>query len=89
MNPYFQQILDQFKGDIKFKELRGKLALSPDEFIYMIETDHGIYYVFETDFIDNFDYIIQQVKERTEGFSNFVEAKFPLEKFEETPSAKY
>ena len=84
--PDFQRLLDQFEGELKFNCLVGKLEVSPDEFIYTIETDQGIYYIFETDDISDsegmsgFDYIIKQIKDRTESFSSFVEAKHPLEK---------
>ena len=87
MKPNFQQLLDQFEGNIQFKELIGNLNLSPDENIYMIETDQGVYYIFETDYVFNFDALIKQVKERTEHFSHFVKAKLPPEQFEDTPLA--
>lgn len=84
MNPDFQQLLDQYEGQLTFKELKGKLSLSPDEFIYMIETDQGMYFVFETDDLYSFDYIVQQVKKGTQSFSHFIEAKIPPETFKET-----
>ncbi|SRR6266567_3303696 len=86
MKPQFQQLLDQYQGDLKFERLEGTLELSPDEFLYMIETDQGMYYIFETDYIldsegmGGFEYIVMQIKERTEHLSHFVEAKHPLEK---------
>lgn len=93
MNPQFQRLLDQYQGELSFNKMTGKISISPDEFIYMIETDQGTYYIFETDDISDsegiksFDYINKQIKSRTEGFLSFVEAKYPLEK--DVPSEKY
>lgn len=89
MKTDFQQLLNQFKGNLVFKKMIGELQLSPDEYIYMLETDQGIYYIFETDYISDFNYIIKQVKERTKRLSNFIEAKQPFSKFEDIPAAKY
>jgi hypothetical protein len=89
MNTNFQKLLDSFKGNIEFKELIEKLRISPDEYISIIETDQGTFYIFETDYISDFDYIVEQVRTRTEKFSYFVEAKLPPEKFEDIPAAKY
>jgi hypothetical protein len=85
----FQKILDQYKGNLTFKSMTGEINALPDEVLYMIETDKGTYYVFETDYLEKFDDIKGLIKTRTEYYSEFIEAKSPPEKFEDTPNAKY
>lgn len=85
----FQKILDQYSGNFTFKSVIGKINVSPDEVLYMIETDNGTYYIFETDYLERFDDITDIIKQRTENFSEFIEAKNPPKKFEETTVAKY
>ena len=45
----------------------------------MIETNDGNYYIFQADIVGSFDDIVQLIKKKTEGFSYFVEPKFPSE----------
>lgn len=85
----FQNILDQYKGDLKFESLTGELNLLPDEFLYMIETNKGTYFVFEADYLDSFDYVSSILKERTEHYTEFIEAKNLLEEYKETTLKKY
>ena len=59
--------------------MTDKIELSsPDELLYMIETNDGTYFVFEADYLDSIDYVSKILKERTEHFSEFIEAKNPL-----------
>ncbi len=85
----FQNILDQYKGNLKFESLTGKLNLLPDEFLYMIETNQGTYFVFEADYLDSFDYINKLLKKRTEHYTEFIKAKNPLEEYKEETLKKY
>jgi hypothetical protein len=84
----FQEILDQYKGDLKFESMTGELNID-HETLYMIETDQGAYYVFETDYLDSFDDITDLLKRRTEHYTEFIEANTPIERFEDAPAAKY
>src|SRR5947207_3270716 len=85
----FQKILDQYKGNLKFESLTGELNILPDEFLYMIETNQGSYFVFEADFLDNLDYVKRLLKERTEYFTEFIEARKPLEEYKEETLKNY
>ncbi len=82
--PNFQQLLNQFKGNLVFKRLVATDIVTPDEYLYKIETSDGYYFVFEIDFIENFNYITNFIKNNVGDFKYFVEVKSPAEKFEDT-----
>ncbi len=91
MTPDFQQLLNQFKGNLVFKRLDTTSTVIPDGYddhLYRIETNDGYYYIFEVDFIENFDYVTNYIKRKIGGFKYFVEAKHPPEKFEDTSPFK-
>jgi hypothetical protein len=81
---HFPKILDQFQGNLKFIREVSRNELTPDEFLYRIETDDGHYYLYEVDFIDNFTQITDRITSIIGGYKYFVEAKTPPEKFEDT-----
>ena len=86
--PNFQQLLNQFKGNLVFKRLVATDIVTPDEYLYKIETSDGYYFVFEIDFIENFNYITNFVKNNVGDFKYFVEVKSPADKFEDTSPFK-
>lgn len=88
MKIIFQKILDQYKGNLKFESKTGEIN-DADEFLYMIETNQGTYFIYETDYIGSFDDVVGFLKRRTENFNEFIEAKTPVEKFVDAPAAKF
>src|SRR6266516_849599 len=86
--PDFQRLLDQFKGGLVFKRLIKQDAISYDELLYQIETNDGMYYVLEIDFIYSFDYVTDLINKEIPEYKYFVEVKQPHEKFEDTPPYK-
>lgn len=83
-----QKILDQYKGNLRFESITGEIN-EADEFLYMVETNKGTYFIYETDYIDSFDDVVDFFKRRTKHFTEFIEVKSPFEKFEDTTAAKY
>jgi hypothetical protein len=84
----FQQLLNQFTGNLLFKKLIIVNEVSPDEYLYRIETNDGQYYIFEVDFIDNFKYVTDFIKNNIGDYAYFVAVKKPLEKFQDSSPFK-
>lgn len=59
------------------------------EYLYMIETNNGTHFIFETDYLDSIEYISSLLKERTEHFTEFAEVKNPLEEYKVQTLKKY
>lgn len=84
MLPEFQELLNQFKGNLVFKNFLGKNSVTPDEHIYKIDTNDGTYYVFEIDYIENFKYIITLLHDNIGNFKHFVEVNHPVGRIEDS-----
>lgn len=56
MEIQFQKLIDQFKTPhkLKFIKLVKQFKVSSDDFIYEIMTDKGVYFIYEVDFINEF-----------------------------------
>lgn len=51
--PNYQKLLGQFNTDTSFQKLVKKTNINPDEFLYEILTDKGIFYIYETDYLES------------------------------------
>ncbi|MBL8014666.1 MAG: hypothetical protein JNK26_00555 [Candidatus Doudnabacteria bacterium] len=77
----FQKLIEQFKDTEGLKFLREVRSwqLTPDELFYEIETNDGIYYVFEIDYIGDFNfYVVKTITDEIGGFTKMFEVKSPL-----------
>ena len=80
----FQKLLDQYKGELVFHRLVTTTELSPDQYLYRIETNDGHYYVLEIDFIEDFAEVTGIITSTIGGYKYFIEVKNPPKTFEET-----
>lgn len=87
----FQSIIHQFKQteDLVYLELLNTQKLAHDEILYTINTNKGIHYVFEIDYIADFNSSVSQtVGEAINGFSHIYELKSQTIAFSESNPVK-
>lgn len=84
----FQKLIDQFKDteDVRFlREIRAR-QVSPDELCYEIQTSDGVYYVFEIDYIGDFNtHVLEPLTAEIGQFTKMFEVKSPLTLDESEP----
>jgi hypothetical protein len=86
----FQKLLEQFKTPeaISFISLKRTWQRSPDEYFYEIDTSDGIYYVFEVDYIGDFNtHVLDVIREELGSSDGIIEAQATLT-FEESEPVK-
>lgn len=86
----FQKLIEQFKDteDVKFVELVRKFSRSPDEHFYEILTNQGTFFVFEVDYIGNFEQdVVEVVKTEVGKYAQMYEVNSNLE-FEQSNPVK-
>lgn len=91
IDPAIQNIINHYKGNIVVsKIIPSKFEfLSPDEDIEEIDSDKGRYFIVSIDFIKNFAYVRNLLKENIGNYSNFVEVINPKVHFEDCYQSKF
>ncbi len=86
----FQKLLNNFKHSIIFKKLIATdEELDYDEFLYTIETNQGVFYVYEVDYFSSFNYLEDRIKSLLGGDCEFIEVITPLDQFNESAQSKF
>lgn len=76
----FHKLLQQFQTpeSLEFLNLVRTWQTSPDEYFYEIETNDGVYYIFEVDYIESLDSVIAAIKKEIGEFTQLCEVKSML-----------
>lgn len=77
----FQKIIDQFKdtNQIKFISLKREWNRSPDQLFYEIETNQRVLYVYEIDYIGDFNKdVLDVIRDEIPSFTEIFVTKQPL-----------
>jgi hypothetical protein len=84
--PDFTKLIEQFQKtkDHSIEKLLKVMEISPDTTIYVIQTNKGVFYVYEIDFISSFKDVENEVREYIGNHYEFYPVQQPLAFFKET-----